>query len=686
MAWAQYAVALLLFNVLGALVVYGLQRLQFFLPLNPQKLTAVTPDSSFNTAVSFVTNTNWQGYSGESTMGYLVQMAGLAVQNFLSAATGIAVAIALIRGFARHSADHRQFLGRCHARDSLYPAAARPPCSRSRLSSQGVIQNFDGYKDATTIEKLTYHNPKTDAAGNPVKDAAGNPVTETATTQTQTLPMGPVASQESIKELGTNGGGFFNANSAHPYENPTALTNLLEMLAILLIPFALTYTFGKMVGDTRQGWAVLAAMLILLVPLVGHRVPQRTARQSAHRAGRASTRSRAALQPGGNMEGKETRFGIAASALFAAVTTATSCGAVNTMHDSMTPLGGFVPLFLMQLGELAPGGVGTGLYTMLIFAILGVFIAGLMIGRTPEYLGKKIEAIEMKLASIFILDDAVCRADRHGGRRHDDGRQGRRRESRSTRLQRNSVCLHLRRQQQRQRVWRTVGEHRLLQRGARPCHVDRSLLADRRGTRHRRIAGGEEARPGHRRHDADARPLVRGAADRLDSVDRRSDLRPGARARPGRRALHARRSSVRNIHMSRQQLSLFDRKLIGPALLESFRKLDPRVQWRNPVMFVVYIGTIVTAVLYVQALGGHGEASPGFILAITVWLVFTVLFANFAEALAEGRSRAQASALRDMRQTVLAKKFLDPTSRAARHDARQGGGPAQGRRGAGRNR
>lgn len=402
MSWKQYAIALLLFNVLGAVIVYALQRLQLFLPLNPQKFAAVSPDSSFNTAISFITNTNWQGYSGESTMGYLVQMAGLAVQNFLSAATGIVVAIALIRGFARHTVKTIGNFWVDVTRATLYVLLPISVVLALVLASQGVIQNFDGYKDATTVEKITYQNPKTDAAGNPIKDAAGNPVTETATTQTQTLPMGPIASQESIKELGTNGGGFFNANSAHPYENPSPLTNLLEMLAILIIPFALTYTFGKMVGDTRQGWVVLAAMLILFVPLVimafhseQHGNPL-IAKQGIDQVA-------SAVQPGGNMEGKETRFGIAASALFAAVTTATSCGAVNTMHDSMTPLGGFVPLFLIELGEVAPGGVGTGMYSILMFAILGVFIAGLMIGRTPEYLGKKIEALEMKLASVFIL-------------------------------------------------------------------------------------------------------------------------------------------------------------------------------------------------------------------------------------------------------------------------------------------
>jgi K+-transporting ATPase ATPase A chain len=402
MAWHEYAIALVLFNVIGAIVVYGLQRAQSWLPLNPQRFSAVGADSSFNTAVSFVTNTDWQGYSGESTMSYLTQMAGLAVENFLSAATGIAVAIALIRGFARHSGKTIGNFWVDMTRSTLYILLPLALVLAILLTSQGVIQNLDAYKDVTTIESVTYQNPKTDAQGNPLKDAAGVALTESATTRTQTLPMGPVASQEAIKELGTNGGGFFNANSAHPYENPTAFTNLLEMLAIFLIPIALTYTFGKVVGDTRQGWAVLAAMLILFVVLVQlayfseqHGNPL-LAKQGVDQIASST-------QPGGNMEGKETRFGIAASALFVAVTTATSCGAVNTMHDSLTPLGGLAPLFLIQLGELAPGGVGTGLYTVLMYAILGVFIAGLMIGRTPEYLGKKIEAFEMKMTSIFIL-------------------------------------------------------------------------------------------------------------------------------------------------------------------------------------------------------------------------------------------------------------------------------------------
>ena len=402
MGWKKYALALVLFNALGALAVYALQRLQVWLPLNPQQFPNVSPDSSFNTAVSFVTNTNWQGYSGESTMSYLTQMAGLAVQNFLSAATGIVVAVALIRGFARHSARTIGNFWVDITRCTLYILLPLSTVLALFLVSQGVVQNFSAYKDVTTIETLTYQQPKMDAAGNPVKDAAGNPLMENLTTQKQTLPMGPMASQESIKELGTNGGGFLNANSAHPYENPTPLSNFFEMLAIIIIPAALTYTFGRMVGDTRQGWAVFAAMTILFVSLLAIAVhSEQQGNPLVAKLGVDQTAS--AVQPGGNMEGKEARFGISASALFATITTGTSCGAVNSMHDSYTPLGGFVPLFNMQLGEVVFGGVGTGLYSMLIFAIIGVFIAGLMIGRTPEYIGKKIEAFEMKMSSIAIL-------------------------------------------------------------------------------------------------------------------------------------------------------------------------------------------------------------------------------------------------------------------------------------------
>ena len=402
MGWKRYALALLVFNGLGALIVYGLQRVQYWLPLNPEHFTAVSPDSSFNTAVSFITNTNWQGYTPESTMSYLTQMAGLAVQNFLSAATGIVVAVALIRGLARHTSKSIGNFWVDITRSTLYVLLPIAFVFALGLASQGVIQNFSAYKNVTMLEPVTYSQPKVDAAGNPVKDAAGNPVMENVTTQTQTLPMGPIASQESIKELGTNGGGFLNANSAHPYENPTRLSNFLEMLLIILIPASLTYTFGHLLGDTRQGWAVLGAMAILFVAqyaVCNHSEQAGNPRIAALGINEAAS----ALQPGGNMEGKEARFGIADSTLFATLTTGTSCGAVNSMHDSFTPLGGFVPLFNMMLGEVVFGGVGTGLYSMLVFAIIGIFIAGLMIGRTPEYLGKKIEAFEMKMSSVAIL-------------------------------------------------------------------------------------------------------------------------------------------------------------------------------------------------------------------------------------------------------------------------------------------
>ncbi|CAJ0739700.1 potassium-transporting ATPase subunit KdpA [Ralstonia mannitolilytica] len=396
MGWKRYALAVIVVNVLGALVVYALQRAQQWLPLNPQGFGAITPDSSFNTAISFVSNTNWQGYSGESTMSYLTQMLGLAVQNFLSAATGIAVVIALIRGFARHSANTIGNFWVDFTRATVYVLLPLSILVSVFFVSQGVIQNFDGYKEVTTVTATTYDNPKMDASGQPLKDAQGNPVTEKATTQTQTLPMGPVASQEAIKMLGTNGGGFFNANSAHPYENPNALTNFVQMLAIFIIPAALCFTFGGMVGDRRQGWAVLAAMTVLFVALA-------TFLAWAELHANPMLANLGIDQAMGNMEGKETRFGIVASSLFATITTAASCGAVNAMHDSLTALGGFVPMFLMQLGEVVFGGVGSGLYGMLVYAILAVFIAGLMIGRTPEYLGKKIEVFEMKMTSIAIL-------------------------------------------------------------------------------------------------------------------------------------------------------------------------------------------------------------------------------------------------------------------------------------------
>jgi K+-transporting ATPase ATPase A chain len=402
MGWRAYATALIVFNFLGVIAVYVLQRLQGVLPLNPAAMAGVGTDSAFNTAFSFVSNTNWQGYVGEATMSYLTQMLALTVQNFFSAATGIVVVIALVRGFvARSSASIGNFWVDV-TRITIYVLLPLSLVFAVFLVSQGVIQNFSPYKEVSTLEVTAYQQPKNGPDGQPLKDAKGNPVMEDLKTDKQTLAMGPVASQEAIKMLGTNGGGFFNANSAHPYENPSALTNFLQMLSIFLIPAALVFMFGRMVGDPRQGWAVLATMTVLFVAAVVV-VTAQEQQGSPLLATLGADQASSAVQSGGNMEGKEVRFGIAATGLFAAITTAASCGAVNAMHDSFTPLGGAVPLVLMQLGEVVFGGVGTGLYSMLIFAILAVFIAGLMIGRTPEYLGKKIETYEMKMTSIAIL-------------------------------------------------------------------------------------------------------------------------------------------------------------------------------------------------------------------------------------------------------------------------------------------
>jgi K+-transporting ATPase ATPase A chain len=402
MRWTQYAIASLVFNLLGLLVVYALQRCQAVLPLNPQNLPAVSPDSAFNTAISFATNTNWQGYSGEVTMSYLTQMLGLTVQNFVSAASGMAVLVALTRSFIRRNSNGIGNFWVDMTRSTLYILLPLSLVLAVVLVGQGVVQNFKPYQTVTLTEAVSYEQPKLDANGQAVMDAAGKPVSQTVKTQEQTLALGPAASQVAIKQLGTNGGGFFNVNSAHPFENPTPLTNFLEMLAILLIPAALCYTFGVMIGDTRQGWVILAAMTLIFIALVFVAVP---AEQSGNPALTALSVDQIASdkQAGGNMEGKETRFGIANSALWAVATTAASNGSVNAMHDSFTPIGGLVPMFLMQLGEVIYGGVGSGLYGMIVFAIVAVFLAGLMIGRTPEYLGKKIEAFEMKMAAIIIL-------------------------------------------------------------------------------------------------------------------------------------------------------------------------------------------------------------------------------------------------------------------------------------------
>lgn len=382
MDWKHYALALLVFQVACFFVLYGLQRVQGILPLNPARLPSVSPELAFNTAVSFTTNTNWQAYGGESTMSDLTQMLGLSVQNFVSAAVGMAALAALIRGFVGRTVHSIGNFWTDLIRITLYILLPLSLVLAVLLVSQGVVQNFNPYQTVALLEATV--------------DARGNAITE------QVIPMGPAASQIAIKQLGTNGGGFFTVNSAHPLENPTPLSNFLELLAILLIPAGLCYTVGILVGDTRQGWVLLTAMTIVLVALLAvclYAEQQGTPQLAAL----GVDQTPGAWQSGGNMEGKEVRFGIANSVLWATATTAASNGSVNSMHDSYTPLGGMVPLWLMQLGEVIFGGVGSGLYGMLLFAIVAVFIAGLMVGRTPEYLGKKIETYEMKMASIGIL-------------------------------------------------------------------------------------------------------------------------------------------------------------------------------------------------------------------------------------------------------------------------------------------
>lgn len=396
MGWRAYALATLLFNALGFVVVYLLMRLQDVLPANPQKLTACSPHLSFNTAASFASNTNWQSYGGESTLSYLVQMLGLGVQNFVSAATGMAVLVALMRGIARRSVQTIGNFWVDLTRSTLYVLLPLSLVLAVLLISQGVIQNFKPYEAATLTQPVEIDEPVTGEGDKPVLDAEGKRVTRKALVTDQQLPMGPAASQVAIKQLGTNGGGFFNVNSAHPFENPTPLANFLELLAILLIPAALCHTFGVMVGDRRQGWAILAAMLVIWLPLA-------VACIAAEQAGIPAHAELGVDPSAGNMEGKETRFGVGNSATWACATTAASNGSVNSMHDSYTPLGGLVPLWLIQLGEIVFGGVGSGLYGMLMFAFVAVFVAGLMVGRTPEYLGKKIEAFEMKMAALCIL-------------------------------------------------------------------------------------------------------------------------------------------------------------------------------------------------------------------------------------------------------------------------------------------
>ncbi len=474
--WVIYAIAMLAFTFAGFAVLYALQRLQAVLPFNPQKLDEVSPDLAFNTSVSFITNTNWQSYTPETTMSYLVEMAGLTVHNFLSAATGIALALALIRGFSRRSAKSVGNFWVDLTRCTLY--LLLPICVVVGLIMvwQGVPQNLSAYTDVTTLE-------------------GGK----------QLIAQGPVASQEVIKMLGTNGGGFFNANSAHPFENPTALTNFIQILLIFSIGAALTNVFGRMVGDQRQGWAIFAVMGVLFLagtavtysseaagnPLFAHLPVDQTA---------------SALQSGGNMEGKEVRFGIANSALFTTITTDASCGAVNNTHDSLTPLAGMVPMVNIMLGEIIFGGVGSGLYGMLLFVIVAMFVAGLMVGRTPEYLGKKLEAKEVKMAmlGILILPLSYVGLHRVGG--GDQAGPDCAVERWAAWLLGGAVCLRLGDRQQRQCLCRIVRQHAVLELDAGLGDVHWPLPDDHPDARYRRFAGGEEDRANIRRHFS--RPMV----------------------------------------------------------------------------------------------------------------------------------------------------------------------------------
>ena len=597
---------------------------------NPADQSAVAEDLSFNTAVSFITNTNWQNYGGESTLSYLVQMLGLTHQNFLSAATGIVLAVALIRGFARASMQTVGNFWVDITRCTLY--ILLPICIVYALFLvwQGMPQTLGPYVEATTLEGAK-----------------------------QTIAVGPVASQIAIKMLGTNGGGFFNANAAHPFENPTALSNFVQMISIFAIGAALTNVFGRMVGNQRQGWAILAVMGVLFIAGV---IVCYWAEAHGNDAFTAMGLT------GGNMEGKEVRFGIVASALFAVITTAASCGAVNAMHDSFTALGGMIPLINIQLGEIIVGGVGAGMYGMLLFVILAIFVAGLMVGRTPEYVGKKIEAKEVKMAMLAILIlplmylgwTAVAVVISVGGRL--DG------ESRAARLHGGALRLHVADRQQRVGLRGPHRQHPVLQHHRRHRDARRPVLDDHPGHGDRGLARGQEVGSALGRHVPDHRRPVRRPGRWRDRHRRRPHLLPGARARSDRRASRDERRHAVLIELIRSHLhgnltisasACRSRRCSiprswCPAIGSAFVKLDPRTLMKNPVMFVLEIVTALTTVILVRDLVTGGE-HIGFEFQIVLWLWFTVLFANFAEAIAEGRGKAQADALRRQRTETQAK-------------------------------
>ncbi len=610
--WPVYAFALIAFSLVSVLGLYLLQRVQGYLPLDPTDAKAVPPALAFNTAASFVTNTNWQNYGGELTMSHLTQMAGLAVQNFLSAAVGLAVAVALIRGFVRRrSATIGNFwvdLTRGTIR-VLLPIAI---VVAILLASQGVVQNLHGFTHATTVQGVS-----------------------------QSIPGGPVASQEAIKELGENGGGFYNANSAHPFESSNGFTNLFEILVLLMIPFALTYTYGRLVKDQRQGWVLFAVMFAIWIGAAG---------LAMHYEDAGNPKLQAIGAVGGNMEGKEVRFGTAMSGLFAASTTGTSTGAVNSAHDSFTPLGGAVPLVHMMLGEVSPGGTGAGLYAMLVFALLAVFIAGLMVGRTPEYIGKKIQATEMKLVVVYlivmpllILGFSSLSSVLAGPEVVDP-------QSWPTRALRDRLRVHVSGEQQRLGVRRPDRKHRLVQHHARVDDAVRPLLPDRPGARDCRLARAQAGGPADGWDVPHEHAALLRAAPRRDPHRRRAHVLPRRLPRP--------RPGEPDPVTTNASTSIFDPRIAVPAALDSVRKLDPRRMARNPVMFVTEIGAAFATILFLKDIGDASSKANVFAGSVAAWLWFTVLFANFAEAMAEGRGKAQAATLRKTRAETTARKRL----------------------------
>ena len=608
-----YALSLLAFSGISVLGLFLLQRFQGSLFLNPTDMVGVPPALAFNTAASFVTNTNWQNYGGESTMSHLTQMSGLAVQNFVSAAVGIAVAVALIRGFtSRRSETIGNFwvdVTRVTTR-VLLPLAV---VIALVLVSQGVVQNLAGFTEATTVEGAQ-----------------------------QSIPGGPIASQEAIKELGTNGGGPYNANSAHPFENPNGFSNLIEMWALLAIPFALTYAFGRLVSDQRQGWALFAAMFVLWIASAGLAMGFEIAGNPEVEA--------LGTTDAGNYEGKEVRFGAPASGLFAASTTGTSTGAVIAAHDSFTPLGGAVPLVNMMLGEVSPGGVGAGLYGMLIFALLAVFIAGLMVGRTPEYLGKKIQATEMKLVVLYLLIVPTLILVFASLSVVLDEPEVVDPEPRPARPLRGRLRVHLGGEQQRLGVRRPDREHRLVQHDARPGDARRPLPPHRARPRYRGSAGAQAARSRHGRDVPDRDAALRRPARRRDPDHGRAHVLPRPRPRADPRAA--------GVVVARQPRSLLDPAILRRAAGESVLKLDPRRMARNPVMFVVELGSVLVTFLWLKNLSDSSTQENVFAGLVAAWLWFTVLFANFAEAVAEGRGKAQADELRKTRAATIAHRRL----------------------------